>query len=186
MVAVRPPPALAAVAAMVLGALVVGCGTTAERDAGANDDAGPGAGSSFLEARSPCAPEVTEVLDASSSLHLLPGAPEPSYLSDPPTSGPHLSGPAPSGARRTPLDRPTQVQVLEQGGVVIQHRDLDPASVAALEALAGEKVLVAPNPALPAPVVATAWLAKRTCQGLDVDALQRFVADHRDPDPQHG
>jgi hypothetical protein len=36
-------------------------------------------------------------------------------------------------------------------------------------------VVVAPNPDLPAPVVATAWLFKRTCQITDTVALQDFV-----------
>ena len=32
-----------------------------------------------------------------------------------------------------------------------------------------------PNPDLPGPVVATAWLFKRTCDAVDADALQEFV-----------
>lgn len=129
---------------------------------------------------------MSEAIDAASSLHLLPGAAEPTYRSDPPTSGPHLSGPAPSGALDTPIDRPTQVQVLEQGGVVIQYRDLEPAAVDHLEALAGDSVVVAPNPELPAPVVATAWATKRSCDGVDLEALGAFIAEHRRPAAHHG
>jgi hypothetical protein len=57
--------------------------------------------------------------------------------------------------------------------VLVQHRpDVD---ASALADLAGDRVVVAPNPDLPAPVVATAWLHKRTCTEPDVDALQAFV-----------
>jgi hypothetical protein len=77
-----------------------------------------------------------------------------------------------------PLARPVQVGLLEAGSVLIQHRDLDPAAEQDLEALAGEDVVVAPNPDLDDPIVATAWLHKLTCSTVDADALQQFVADH--------
>ncbi len=132
-----------------------------------------------------CGPEVTEPLDPRSSLHLLPGAAEPPYTSDPPTSGAHLSGPAPAGALDEPIGRPAQVQVIEQGGVVIQYRALAPSEVDRLETLAGPQVVVAPNPGLPAAVVATAWTTKRSCQALDVEALRQFIAEHRAVEAAH-
>lgn len=135
-----------------------------------------------------CGPVVEERLDPSSPVHLLPGAPEPGYLSDPPTSGPHLAGPAPRGALDAPLDRPAQVQVLEQGGVVIQHGDLDEAGVDALRGLAGNRVVVAPGRGLDSAVVATAWRRKVTCEDADVQALRRFVdtvAGRESPDEPH-
>ena len=140
------------------------------------------------QVESACGPVVVERLDASSALHLLPGAPEPNYLSDPPTSGPHLSGRPPMGTLDAALDRPTQVLVLETGGVLIQHRDLSGDEVASLQALASDQVVVAPNPSLPAPVVATAWLTKQTCPGVNLDALSRFVGDHlgQGPDADEG
>ena len=133
-----------------------------------------------------CGPITRERLDPSSPVHLLPGAPEPDYLSDPPTSGPHLSGRPPSGTSAEPLDRPTQVLVLEEGGVLIQHRGLDGADAARLAELAGTQVVVAPNPELPSPVVATAWLAKRTCDEVDVPALRQFVEERLGQGPQGG
>ncbi len=131
-----------------------------------------------------CGPVVRERLDPSSALHLLPDAPEPTYLSDPPTSGPHLSGRPPTGALEAAIDRPTQVLVLETGGVLLQHRGLPAEEVAGLATLAGDQVVVAPHPGLGAPVVATAWLAKQTCEDVDLDALGAFVDDHvgRGPD----
>ena len=133
-----------------------------------------------------CGPVIRERLDASSPVHLLPGAPEPDYLSDPPTSGPHLSGRPPTGVVGQPLDRPTQVLVLEDGGVLIQHHGLDDGDVAALGELASDSVVVAPNPALADPVVATAWLNKLTCEEVDLEALRRFVAEHVGQGPAGG
>lgn len=79
----------------------------------------------------------------------------------------------------TPIDRPTQVLVLEEGAVLIQHRDLAVDEVAALESLATPDVVVAPNPELPARVVSTAWLTKLTCSRVDLATLGRFVQDHQ-------
>lgn len=133
-----------------------------------------------------CGPVIRERLDPSSPVHLLPGAPEPDYLSDPPTSGPHLSGRPPAGVVDQPLDRPTQVLVLEEGGVLIQYHGLDDSDVAGLAELASDSVVVAPNPALADPVVATAWLNKLTCEEVDLEALSRFVAEHVGQGPPGG
>ncbi|MGH9155582.1 MAG: DUF3105 domain-containing protein [Acidimicrobiales bacterium] len=126
-----------------------------------------------------CGPDVTEPLDPGSVRHVLPGAPEPDYASDPPTSGAHLAG-APAGdVLRTPLPRPEQVGVLEEGGVLLQHRDLGDADQRRLEALAGDGVVVAPNPDLDAAVVATAWRQRLRCQQVEVATLRTFIALHR-------
>lgn len=74
--------------------------------------------------------------------------------------------------------------MLEQGGIVIQHRDLDDGSRRALEGLAGDQVVVAPNPTLPAPVVATAWLTKLECTAADVSALRAFIDAHQGQGPE--
>ncbi len=129
------------------------------------------------EAGQSCGPVRRERVDAASSLHLLPTAAEPAYASDPPTSGPHRSGPTPRGVVSDPLERPVQVAVLEQGGVLIQYRV--PGSGKALAALAdGASVVIAPNPKLPAAVVATAWAVKLTCTRVDEVALRTFITDH--------
>jgi Protein of unknown function (DUF3105) len=132
-----------------------------------------------------CGPDRRERLDPGSAVHLLPGAPEPEYLSDPPTSGPHRVGPLPAGAQPVALDRPTQVQVLEAGSVLVQHEGLSDEERADLEAMAADDVVVAPGQDLPASVVATAWGAKRTCDAVDQDALRQFVADHLGGGPGH-
>ncbi len=123
-----------------------------------------------------CGPTTRESLDPAYLVHVLGDADDLEYASDPPTSGPHQPGPEVAGVVTEALTRPVQVGILERGDVLIQHLpDLDDESRADLEALAGEHVVVAPNPDLPAPVVATAWLFKRTCQTVDAVALQDFV-----------
>ena len=153
----RPP--ISAAAVLLAAVALVGCG-----------------GDDEAAARS-CA-ERREALDPSSANHVLPGAPEPEYRTDPPTSGPHLATDMLSGVIDEPLARPAQVGSLELGGIVIQHTGLDDDERAAVEAVADEGVAVAPAPDLPAPVVATAWLFKLTCDDVDVDALRTFAEDH--------
>ena len=70
--------------------------------------------------------------------------------------------------------------------MLIQHRGLDEADAARLAELAGDGVVVAPNPDLPSPVVATAWLAKRTCDGVDLPALRQFVEERIGRGPEGG
>src|SRR6478672_6150524 len=100
---------------LALGALVAGCG---------------GGGS---KAGAACSAEVREAFDPNSLQHVLPGGRAPEYLTNPPTSGPHVPGPALSGARTDVLDKPTQVGALEAGSVLLQHRDLDDAARKQLE-----------------------------------------------------
>lgn len=122
-----------------------------------------------------CGPIRQEALDAGSLQHVLPGSAPPAYRSDPPTSGPHVPGPALQGVVDEPIDPPVQVGILERGDVLVQHEGLAAADVEAVQGLAGEHVVVAPGRDLPSPVVATAWVFKRTCDEVDVDALREFV-----------
>ena len=126
-----------------------------------------------------CGAPVHEALDSNSILHLLPGAAEPPYLTDPPTSGAHRVGLYPRGVLDQPIPRPIQVALLEKGSVVVQYRPGTTDS-GGLGALAKNNVLVtvAPNPDLPQAVVATAWTWKMTCQSVTLPALARFVAQH--------
>jgi hypothetical protein len=78
-----------------------------------------------------------------------------------------------------------QVGILERGDIVLQHDpDLPASDRTALEALAGRRVVVAPNADLAAPVVATAWLYKQTCDDVDVDALEAFIAERSGKGPE--
>jgi drug/metabolite transporter (DMT)-like permease len=124
-----------------------------------------------------CEPVRRERLD-SRAVHVLPGAEAPEYQTDPPTSGPHLPAPPGDPVRTEPIDPAVQVGLLEEGVVLIQHDGLDDAEQTRVEALAGDGVVVAPA-TLPdgATVVATAWVTKQVCRGVDVEALRTFVED---------
>ena len=142
--------------------------------AGCGDDGADGA----------CGPITREALDPAYLVHVLGTDTDVQYTSDPPTSGPHQPAPPVEGVAEEPIPRPIQVGILEQGDVLVQHDpDLDPDERRRLEDLAGEHVVVAPNPDLPAPVVATAWLYKRTCDAVDADALHVFIDERRGRGP---
>ena len=120
--------------------------------------------------------ELREPQDPASGQHVLQaGVAE--YLTDPPTSGPHVAGPTPSGPLSDPLDPAIQVRLLEGGGVMIQYDDtLSPAEVAALEAFGDELVVIAPaGSELLDPVIVTAWTWKLSCPGVDDDAIREFI-----------
>jgi len=151
-----------AVASAVVAATLVGCG----------DDGGSGAAG--------CDEPAQEALDPQSVQMVLPNAPEPSYETDPPTSGPHLMSPGVKGVQDEPLTRPVQIGVLETGAVLVQHDGLTAAQREQVEGLAGDMIVVAPNDSLPdgKKVVATAWTWKMTCPAVDLSALREFVAQH--------
>jgi hypothetical protein len=125
---------------------------------------------------SACGPITREALDSAYLVHVVGSGTDVEYGSDPPTSGPHQAGPTVEGVVDDAIPRPVQVGILEGGSVLLQHDpELPAGDLADLEALGGPGVVVAPNPDLPAPVVATAWTYKRTCDAVDVAALQEFV-----------
>jgi hypothetical protein len=128
-------------------------------------------------ASSACDQPVREELDPASLTHVIDPA-DARFTTNPPTSGPHVSGALPTGVVDEPIPGAVQVAVLEGGNVLVQYRDLSDADRTEVEAFAGDQVVVAPNPDLPAPVVATAWTYKLTCDALDVDAVETFIADH--------
>jgi hypothetical protein len=133
-----------------------------------------------------CGPITREALDPQFLVHVL-GDADVQYTSDPPTSGPHQPTPQVSGVVSEPIAKPVQVGVLERGDVLVQHRtDLPPDQLVDLEAIAGTGVVVAPAPDLGKPVIATAWLYKRSCSAVDVDAVQEFVDQRlgKGPDDQ--
>jgi hypothetical protein len=120
---------------------------------------------------------VHDALDPGSGVHVLPGAPTPSYLVDPPTSGPHQPGPNIPGPERAPIAPQLQVGELEEGRVLIQYRGLPDADVKRLESLNSDEVLVAPATALPdhTKVAASAWVTHQYCTAVDVGALETFA-----------
>jgi hypothetical protein len=126
-----------------------------------------------------CSGEVSEHLDPRSLQHVLPGSTPPSFSSAAPTSGPHQVGFVEGGPRDQPVPPAIQVGALEAGAVLVQHRpDLPAAERTSLRALATGRVIVAPNPQLDAPVVATAWQVSMRCRSFDLRSLRRFIARH--------
>lgn len=130
---------------------------------------GDSAGSSCVEIREPQDPlSIQHVLDPEGVV----------YRTDPPTSGPHLSGPSVSGVIDSPILPAAQVRVLEGGGVVVQYSAAD-----ALEPLRGlldteeVPIAIAPADALPGPVVATAWTWKLICETPDIDRILEFAVE---------
>ena len=132
-----------------------------------------------------CGPILREALDPAYLVHVLADTGDLEYLSDPPTSGPHQLAPPQSGLVEEPLSRPVQVGILERGDILVQHLpEIDADDIAELQALADDRVVVAPNPDLPQPIVATAWVFKRSCDAVDVPALGEFVEQRSGQGPK--
>lgn len=114
----------------------------------------------------------------------------PSATQDPtPTSGPH-SGPAVCGVQSTPVPADAQIHALEHGAVAFQYRQeqTEDDEIAALEELAAgydTDVLVAPNPALDAPIVATAWRHRMRLDEADPELLEAFTTAFRGRGPEN-
>lgn len=121
-----------------------------------------------------CGALAIEDLDPLSVQHVLPGA-EVTYLSSPPTSGPHIGGPAPSGALDEQLAEMMQVTILEGGRTLVQYQpDLAAADIEELRALGSLRIVVAPNSTLDSRVVATRWRARLTCSEASPEDLIAF------------
>lgn len=118
--------------------------------------------------------EVREPEDPASRQHVVADE-TADYQTNPPTSGPHVAGPTPSGVLAEPVAAAIQVRLLEVGGLMIQYRaDVDPEP---LGRLAGADVVVAPGTDLPDPVVVTAWTWKLSCDTIDLAEIERFAAE---------
>lgn len=143
--------------------------------------AAPGCGSSSSNV---CGPVVNDPLDPGSGIHVLPGAPTPTYVTDPPSSGAHQPAPQIEGPAAEPIAPQLQVGVLEAGRVLIQYTDLNDADIAALEALNSPDVLVAPADELPddTRVAATAWTKHQFCTAVDDDVLDKFISHYAGKD----
>lgn len=119
--------------------------------------------------------------------------PHAPYVSNPPTSGPHTPFTAAWGRHADPVPDEVLVHNLEHGGVVMGYRCGDCPDVA--DALAGlaegyPRVVVAPNPRLPAPIVLSAWGHSLRVDTLDApgrEAIRGFLARHHgiDHHPPH-
>ena len=120
--------------------------------------------------------ELRESEDQSSGQHVLAEG-EVAYQTSPPTSGPHIAGPAPSGVLATPVAEEIQVRLLESGGVMVQYDDsVVGAELEQLKSVASSRIVVAPASSdLPGRIVATAWTWKLTCSAIDLPTLDAFA-----------
>jgi hypothetical protein len=116
------------------------------------------------------------------------------YSTTPPTSGWHASGAFQIEVFEEPLSEPRQVSVLEAGGAVVSHHELDDADRSAIEDLVRAdfdgRAAVTPYDALePGQVALTAWSTIQICDGVDLEVIAAFIDAHAqdDPDePGHG
>ena len=108
--------------------------------------------------------------------HVRPGQPEPSYLSDPPTSGPHAPITSVPPVFAEPVPKPTQVGILERGMVLVQYRPAEPGVGGDRDHPTGQvKELLAFGCRQVRPVVASAWLYLLRCAAVDTGALRDFI-----------
>lgn len=114
---------------------------------------------------------------------------EPAETDEPaPTSGNHV-GDAVCGASDEPLDADTQLASLAAGRVVVQY---DPEAVGGSERdrLVAwhesylDRVVLAPNPRLETPVVATAWTRRLPLRGVETSFLSTFVTAYAGGGPR--
>ena len=96
-----------------------------------------------------------------------------------PTSGSDAFGVTDDCGVREPLTVDEQRQALYSGVVIVQVRDADLYDDT-VAWLAGEDapVIVAPNPEIDAPVMATAWARRMPLDGVNEELLSAFVVAH--------
>lgn len=113
---------------------------------------------------------------------------QPEYNSVPPTSGQHASYWADCGIYLQVIPDIVQVHSLEHGAVLIQYNpEIDPADISALRLYAHDKadhVIVAPNPAVGAYIVLTAWQVRMELTTLNIAAMDAFWLDYANEGPE--
>lgn len=137
-----------------------------------------------------CAPAVEPPLQ--DGTHLIGDAQPPvPYSSTPPTSGWHAAGNPRAGVipAGDPLTDPELVLTIEVGYVVVAYDParVGPSEVERLEELASttyrDELTVTVYEGAEAPVSLVAWGVLQSCDELDVEVLDAFVAAHADADP---
>jgi Protein of unknown function (DUF3105) len=112
------------------------------------------------------------------------------YATNPPSGGDHWALWADYAKYTAPVPREMYVHNLEHGGVVLSYRckDACPAVVAAIESVFDAavdpfcftqtpraRVVITPDPDLPAPIAASAWGATYVATCIDTPSLLAFV-----------
>jgi plasmid stabilization system protein ParE len=111
----------------------------------------------------------------------------PAYTSNTPTSGKHLADAPSCGVFTEPLESGLVVHALEHGTVVVWYRTDERDRLAQpLQTLAerwDSHVIVAPQPDLPSPIVATAWNRLKEYERAD-RRLADFIDTYRRRGPE--
>lgn len=112
------------------------------------------------------------------------------YTTTPPTSGAHYAVPAPWGVLLEQQADEAIVRNLQEGAVVVNHNLSDPTQVEMLtDYLTGQAgypgcLVAQPYDAVAdGNIVLTAWGWNQTITGFDVEALDAFIASHRNRGP---
>jgi hypothetical protein len=121
----------------------------------------------------------------------VPADAQPTYNSNPPTSGPHTAQTAAWGLSTAELPDVALAHNLEHGGIILHYQPaLDAAQVWQLTQLADDlrrhdrKVILAPRTANDAPITATAWGRILKLQTVDEQALRDFFAAYINRGPE--
>ena len=139
-------------------------------------------------------PSVESVGDFHASIgnqHVPVGAPV-QYSTVPPTSGAHYDDPAPWGVydEETPDDRQV-VHNMEHGGIIISYNLADAGQIASLQSFVEGQpgfpgcFIMRPYPDVAeGSVVLTTWEWLQEFQGLEAEAMQLFIDDHKARGPE--
>lgn len=100
------------------------------------------------------------------------------YNSNPPTSGPHYAQAPAWGFYPKPIDDESALHAVEHGGVWVSYKDLNQDEIDLLKKFVdnnSQSVIVTPRSLNNAHVSAVAWTKLVEFEGVDVDALQKFL-----------
>ncbi|HVF11995.1 MAG TPA: DUF3105 domain-containing protein [Actinomycetota bacterium] len=130
--------------------------------------------------------EIKEVKELEASPHLEAGAPDPTYNSNPPSSGKHLGNTAPWGAQDETIDKKLLVHNLEHGGVIIHYtEDIDAEDqIQELVDSFPDGVISQPNEDLDKPLGIAAWGRVQTCEKYDETVVKAFIKERCNKGPE--
>ncbi len=119
--------------------------------------------------------------------HITPGE-TPTYQSIPPSSGAHNPNPLPAGIYSSPVDVTMEVHSEEHGYIIIHYNGITSGEINQLQQLVQRdprKLILSPYPGMNYKVSLTAWDHLQTCNGVNEQAINSFVAEFRDKGPEN-
>lgn len=116
------------------------------------------------------------------NVHLVSlSSPHVPYNSNPPTSGPHMPSLAGWGSYTEPVEEEYLIHNMEDAGVILWYEMGTPEEneehVAALEEVSSgyERIVIAPREELGSTYALTAWTRMQRFDGIDEDAMVKFI-----------